>query len=478
MNRSPHPNPHPTTCHWCHVMEHESFENDEIAGAAEPRLRLDQGRSRGAARRRSRLHVVRAGDDRIRRLADDRLPDAGAEAVLRRHLFPADSRWGRPGFSICSTELARVWKEDRRASIRRPAELFDRLKLVTGRRRGTARGDVDHRRRGRARRRASSSSRWRSIAAAAASATRRSFRGPSELLFLLREHARRTGGRVAQAPLLMVAETLRAMALGGMRDHIGGGFHRYSVDAEWRVPHFEKMLYDQAQLVLAYLEAAQATGDPFYATVAEDTLAYVLRDHDRPDGGFYSAEDADSIPARAGRRIRRRAQDGRRVLHLDRRGDRRARRDDSTSSRRAVRHRAGRQRAARSAGRVHAARTCSTSRSRSTTSSRAATEATTSRGARSARGSCCSPRGERRPRPHLDDKVLTAWNGLMIAAFARAARVLAGSPRTRPRISPPHERAAGFIRDTLWNAERAHAAAPLSRRRRRHRRVRRGLRAT
>ena len=70
----------------------------------------------------------------------------------------------------------------------------------------------------------------------------------------------------------MVLRTLRAMALGGMRDHIGGGFHRYSVDAAWRVPHFEKMLYDQAQLVLAYLEGAQVSGDPFYAEVAEDTL--------------------------------------------------------------------------------------------------------------------------------------------------------------------------------------------------------------
>ena len=100
----------------------------------------------------------------------------------------------------------------------------------------------------------------------------------------------------------MALETLHAMALGGMRDHVGGGFHRYSVDAEWRVPHFEKMLYDQAQLVLAYLEATQASGDPFYATVAEDTLDYVLRDMTSPEGAFYSAEDADSLAA--GRRPR------------------------------------------------------------------------------------------------------------------------------------------------------------------------------
>ena len=123
------------------------------------------------------------------------------------------------------------------------------------------------------------------------------FPRPSELLFLLREHARRkAGGLAPQAPLLMVTDTLRAMAMGGLRDHLGGGFHRYSVDAAWRVPHFEKMLYDQAQLVLAYLEAAQATGDDFFATVAEDTLDYVLRDLTDPLGGFYSAEDADSLP--------------------------------------------------------------------------------------------------------------------------------------------------------------------------------------
>ena len=85
-------------------------------------------------------------------------------------------------------------------------------------------------------------------------------------------------------------------ALRVKHDHIGGGFHRYSVDGDWRVPHFEKMLYDQSQLVLAYLEAAQATGDAFYAAVAEDTLAYVQREMTDSHGGFYSAEDADSIP--------------------------------------------------------------------------------------------------------------------------------------------------------------------------------------
>ena len=94
----------------------------------------------------------------------------------------------------------------------------------------------------------------------------------------------------------MVAKTLQAMSLGGMRDHIGGGFHRYSVDGNWRVPHFEKMLYDQAQITLASLEAYQLSNDRFFADVAEDTLEYVLREMTNADGGFFSAEDADSLP--------------------------------------------------------------------------------------------------------------------------------------------------------------------------------------
>ena len=192
--------------------------------------------------------------------------------------FPPASRWGRPGFSDVLGELARVWKNDRPRVEQAATELLERLKMVDGRRRSRPRR-VDHRGPRGARRRGRRATRRPSTSGTAASATRRSFRVRPSSLFLLREYARRTAaGDLGQAPLRMATDTLRAMAMGGMRDHIGGGFHRYSVDAEWRVPHFEKMLYDQAQLMLAYLEAAQATGDDFYATVAEDTLAYVMRD--------------------------------------------------------------------------------------------------------------------------------------------------------------------------------------------------------
>ena len=253
-----------STCHWCHVMEHESFENAAIASAAERRFRVDQGRPRRTSRCRPRLHVLRAVDDRIGRLADDRLPDARAEAVLRRHLLSPGVALGTAGLRG-SAGRARPRVETRSAAGRAG-------------RVGTARApqDGDRRRRPRPRRSRRSpaprpsTSRSRAIrrpstSASAGSATRRSFRVPPSSCFW------RGSTRVAALP---ATSTRRRCGwsptrcgrwrIGGMRDHIGGGFHRYSVDAAWRVPHFEKMLYDQAQLTLAYLEAAQATGDDFY----------------------------------------------------------------------------------------------------------------------------------------------------------------------------------------------------------------------
>ena len=126
------------------------------------------------------------------------------------------------------------------------------------------------------------------------------FPRPVTLNFLTRFHARNPDSDSGQHALEMVLLTLRKMAAGGMHDQIGGGFHRYSVDAHWHVPHFEKMLYDQAQLASAFLDAFQITGDAEFAATARDILDYVRRDMTSPEGGFYSAEDADSpVPVAA-----------------------------------------------------------------------------------------------------------------------------------------------------------------------------------
>src|SRR5687768_11586060 len=274
------------TCHWCHVMERESFESEGVARVLNDLfISIKVDREERPDVDRVYMTFVQAttgsgGWPMSVWLTPDLQPFYGGT------YYPPTSQYGRPGFVDVLKEIARAWREDRLQVVKSASEIVERLAVM-------ARGLDDQRPPG------------EDALAKTLQQFQQSFdprRGgfgdapkfprPSELLFLLREY-KRTGNELA---LAMVVQTLRAMALGGMRDHIGGGFHRYSVDGNWRVPHFEKMLYDQAQLVLAYLEAAQATSDPFFAQIAEDTLQYVRRDMTDEKGGFYSAEDADSEP--------------------------------------------------------------------------------------------------------------------------------------------------------------------------------------
>ena len=231
-------------------------------------------------------------------------------AVLRRHLLSPDSAVGQPGFVEILEEIARVWREERdkvEQSARRSSSSASERALATG-------GGPAARRR-----RTCSSAHGRGVRAGLRSRARR-LRRRAEVSAAERAAvpaARARADRAAE-PRDMALVTLRAMALGGMRDHIGGGFHRYSVDADWRVPHFEKMLYDQAQLVLAYVEAAQVTGDRFYAEVAIDTLDYVRRDLTDARRRLLLGRGRRQHAARARRRPPGAAQDGGRVLHLAR----------------------------------------------------------------------------------------------------------------------------------------------------------------
>ena len=419
-----------STCHWCHVMEHESFESRQVAEVLN-------------------RHFVPIKVDREERPDVDRVYMTFVQATtgsggwpmsvwltpsLRPFYggtyFPPASKWGRPGFIDILKEIARAWEEDR-ARIETSAEsITERLRELGrdgGGRPVPEPGVLDEGVR----------------QFAAAFDPRRGgfgdapkFPRPSELLFLLREHAR-TGSTDARD---MVLVTLRAMALGGMRDHVGGGFHRYSVDGNWRVPHFEKMLYDQAQLVLAYLEAAQASGDPFFAEVAEDTLAYVQRDLTDEAGGFYSAEDADSVPPeQAGDSSAHKMEGAFYAWRDEEIGELLG--DDATVFRihygilpdgnapfdpqNEFVHK----------NLLYTARGIDEVMS-ATAKSRAEVEAALARARAKLR-----ERRATRPRPHLDDKVLTAWNGLMIGAFARAGKTDAA------------RRAALFIWKHLWNPE-------------------------
>jgi uncharacterized protein YyaL (SSP411 family) len=355
--------------------------------------------------------------------------------------FPPSSKWGRPGFIDILKEIARAWEEDR-ARIETSAEsITERLRELgrdSGGRPVPEPGVLDEGVR----------------QFATAFDVRRGgfgdapkFPRPSELLFLLREHAR-TGSTNARD---MVLVTLRAMALGGMRDHVGGGFHRYSVDGNWRVPHFEKMLYDQAQLVLAYLEAAQATGDPFFAAVAEDTLAYVQRDLTDEAGGFYSAEDADSVPPEQAADSAPHKMEGAFYIWRDEEiGEILGEEADVFRIRYGILPDGNApfdpQNEFVHKNLLYTARGIDEVMS-ATAKTRAEVEAALAR----ARPKLHERRSTR-PRPHLDDKVLTAWNGLMIAAFARAARVLGAELKVDPYIDAAR-RAALFIWKQLWIPE-------------------------
>ncbi len=434
-----------STCHWCHVMAHESFESPAIAAL------LNE-------------HFVPVKVDREERPDVDRVYMTFVQATtgtggwpmsvwltpdLRPFYggtyFPPESRYGRPGFVDLLRELARLWREDRERVLASAESVHEQLARAAAGRPGPRVPPPTVLARGVEELRSEFDDRYGGFGRAP------KFPRPSELLFLLREHARTGDGRALE----MATATLRAMSAGGMRDQLGGGFHRYSVDDRWRVPHFEKMLYDQAQIVLALLEAAQAGGHRDLLAVAEDTLAYVRRDLADPAGGFYSAEDADSLPPGA--------PDGAHpvegAFYLWPSGEI----DDLLGDDAGV---------VKACYGVHPEGNAPDDphgelRGKNVLYRAASDEEAAARhGMDPARVAAILDRGravllERRstrPRPGLDDKVLTAWNGLAMAAFARASRVVAalepgGQVRAGEYLAAA-ERAAAFIRERLWDEER------------------------
>jgi uncharacterized protein YyaL (SSP411 family) len=430
-----------STCHWCHVMERESFENDEVAALLNREfVSIKVDREERPDVDRVYMTFVQAstgagGWPMSVWLTPDLQPFYGGT------YFPPTSRWGRPGFVDILNEIARVWKAEREKVVRSAEALTTQLRALEPASPVWTVPGPDALIRTVEQFRRSFDERYGGFGGAP------KFPRPSELLFLMREHARTHDSRARD----MVLQTLRAMALGGMRDHVGGGFHRYSVDAEWRVPHFEKMLYDQAQLALAYIEAAQVSGDPFFTAVAEDTLLYVTREMADAEGGFYSAEDADSAPPEV--------PDGEKkegAFYLWRADE-----IDALfgADSRAVKLRFGiepdgnapqdPQQEFTGKNLLYVARSIDDIARETGRSHDHIVELL-----QRVRVRMFEARS-RRPRPHRDDKVLTAWNGLMIGALARTARVLTalGSATLATPLLHAAIRAASFLRDRMWQAE-------------------------
>jgi uncharacterized protein YyaL (SSP411 family) len=272
------------TCHWCHMMAHESFEDEEVA-----RL-LNESYVAIKVDREERPDV-----DKIYMYVCQSLTGHGGwplsifmtpagNPFFAGTYFPKSSRMGMPGFMDVLKQIVVMWQNDR-ASILKSSEAITRAIQPRSDSDGSVTVvNVETLKKGYAELARAFDPKRGGFGAAP------KFPTPHHLTFLLRWH-KRSGDSIS---LEMVENTLDAMRRGGIFDQIGFGFHRYSVDERWLVPHFEKMLYDQALLAMAYTEAYQATGKSKFAEVAREIFTYVLRDMRSPKGGFYSAQDADS----------------------------------------------------------------------------------------------------------------------------------------------------------------------------------------
>jgi uncharacterized protein YyaL (SSP411 family) len=414
-----------STCHWCHVMERESFESPDIAAVMNrDYVSIKVDREERPDIDRIYMTYVQAttgsgGWPMSVWLTPELRPFVGGT------YFPPENRYGRAGFPLLLERIADSWKKDRERIQTSSVNVIEQLQSHVSSARGTMDpGALE-----------SGFNYWRrsfdSHLGGFGQAPK--FPRPVTHNFLLRYWAG-TGNREA---LDMVLATLRAMAKGGMNDQLGGGFHRYSVDEYWFVPHFEKMLYDQAQLAVSYLEAFQITGETVYSDVVRRILDYVLRDMTHPEGAFYSAEDADSVidPAHPHEK-------GEGAFYIWVQSEIEAIAGDPAGKWFCYRY------GAEPGGNVrndpHGEFTGRNILFEAQTIAETAhhfevDERTAADSLRETAEELMKARG-RRVRPHLDDKILVAWNGLMISAFAQAGAALG-----EPRYSQAARRAADFI---------------------------------
>jgi uncharacterized protein YyaL (SSP411 family) len=282
-----------STCHWCHVMEHESFENERMAAVMNRHfVNVKVDREERPDIDATYMAYVQATTGQGGWPMSVWLTPAG-QPVFGGTYFPPDDRHGRPGFMRVCDELARLWRDEREkleSSAARVMEYLwremDQTEVVEGLPDGKVMDDFL------AHCETMFDAAWGGFGGAP------KFPRPAivRTLMQLANRFGRESGQGARA-WQMCDGTLRAMAAGGMHDHLGGGFHRYSVDRYWHVPHYEKMLYDQAQLAMAYLDGWQISGEVAFRQVIEGIFRYLLETLCDGGGAFHAAEDADSLPA-------------------------------------------------------------------------------------------------------------------------------------------------------------------------------------
>jgi len=407
-----------STCHWCHVMEKESFEDEEVAKILNDNfvcIKVDR--------------EERPDIDSIYMKVCQALTGSGGwplnlfltpdgKPFYAGTYYPKTERFGNPGFINILKQISHLWETNRDAILNSRDQVVKMLHSITPVSRGNLlTEDVL--------KKAFKQLNDSYDIIYGGFGTSPKFPTPHNYLFLLRWWKRSNN----QTALEMVEKSLERMAYGGIYDHLGGGFHRYSTDEYWLVPHFEKMLYDQALLAMAYIEVYQVTGKTFYADIARGIFGYVLRDMTSSEGGFFSAEDADSegkegkfyvwTPEEVLKILGEKEgnifcdfydvsdvgnYEDKNILHIDKPLHTAAKIEGLP---------------------VEELQTL----------------------LNNARKKLFVAR-EKRIRPHKDDKILTSWNGLMISALSKGTQVL-----SEPKYAQAAMHAADFILDTLYQKD-------------------------
>jgi uncharacterized protein YyaL (SSP411 family) len=413
-----------STCHWCHVMERESFENERIAqlmNEAFVNIKVDREERPDIDSLYMSVAQMMTGSGGWPLtiiMRPDKTPFFAATYI------PPESRFGRIGMNELVPEIQRLWTQDRNRLDSISKNIRESLEASTASTEGAELGEG-------VLEMAFDRLQERFDEQYGGFGLRPKFPSPHNLLFLLRYWNRTNNGDA----LRMVETTLEAMRRGGIFDHVGRGFHRYSTDSKWLLPHFEKMLYDQAMLTMAYAEAYQATHKEEYAQTVHEIITYVLRDMTDPQGGFYSAEDADS-EGEEGKFYVWSEEEVRAVLsnkeaevflkayNFEPQGNFL---EEATGKRMGTNI-------------PHLQRSISEE-----AKAQKMTNQALSKLSEDARQKLFTIR-EERIHPHKDDKILTDWNGLMIAALAKAARILG-----EPRFAEAAQRAVDFVFKEMYH---------------------------
>ncbi|PSN43401.1 Spermatogenesis-associated protein 20 [Blattella germanica] len=441
-----------STCHWCHVMERESFENEEIAKVMNE-------------------HFVNVKVDREERPDVDKMYMAFVQATSGgggwpmsvwltpdltpvyggTYYPPTDTYYGQPGFKTLLAIISSQWKDHRQKFAESGSKIVEVLRRTSvldaaaSGKRVEVPGEVC----------------WKKCIKQLSDSFEPKFGGfgeapkfpqPVNFNFLFHVYSREPNSEMGKKALDMCLFTLRMMAKGGIHDHVSQGFARYSTDERWHVPHFEKMLYDQAQLAVAYSTAYVATKDPVFADIVRDILTYVSRDLSDKSGGFYSAEDADSYPTFGGSHKKEGAfcvwsyNEVRSLLSKPLEGN------SDTSIATVFCHYYD----VKPQGNVNPYQDPHDELKNQNVLIALGSEEETAeflkldvgavRAALKEGREILYEARQKRPRPHLDDKMLTAWNGLMISGFAKAGQALQDETYIQRAIT-----AANFIKKHLYN---------------------------